>query len=719
MSKYQIDSSTLTGIADAVREMRREIEVLTPAQIQSKIEASKIGLPHNMTIHVNPTTEEWERPNDWPDIDALANEITGDQDCLYLTYDLRKTPGYGWIGVYATTSDKTSWTVDRGHISNGEFVSDATFSVAHGNYFRQTLDDTYGNVQLWKVSSAGHIVTFGFCANTSTTVSNFNNNMQPCVQRAGTLPWCKRWAGTIGTGYNATSGGTIWLQRDAIVPGKLAVVTDLSNCWQNCYSLQSLDLSKWDTSNWAVTLLSSCWNNCYLIKNIDISKWDTRNWAVTNLSNCWSSCFSLETLDLSEWDTSNWAVTNFGSTWYLCYSLKELIVPFNTSNWTVNTLVNTWNYCYSLKNLDLSGWNTKKWNVTTLSGTWYGCYSLQTLKISNWDTSNWQLTSLNNTLRGCEKLLSMDLSKWDTTKWVVATIADWFRDCYSMQSIKVPSGMTNCVVTTMVEAFYCCWSLEELDLNVWNTTNWGITTFASMFYGCYSLKTLKINEWNTTNWNVTSLAGCWNSCWSLTSLNLTWNTTNWAVTSFTSVWNNCYSLITLNVPWDTSNWAVTSLSTTWNACYSLKSLSINSWDTSNWAVTSLYSCWSLCTSLEVLNIGSWDTSNWNLTDTRTAWNAMYSMKTANFPSSFNFSTTSTQNNSIPVSASIENFNGIVIYVNHNWSGAFKLTKQSLINILNKLPTVTAARTITLSQINKLKLTTEEIAVATQKGWTVA
>jgi hypothetical protein len=68
---------------------------------------------------------------------------------------------------------------------------------------------------------------------------------------------------------------------------------------------------------------------------------------------------------------------------------------------------------------------------------------------------------------------------------------------------------------------------------------------------------------------------------------------------------------------------------------------------------------------------------------------------------------------------LTNFDGANIAVNHGYNECLKLTHQSLLNILNTLPTVTASRTITLGPTNILKLTDEEIAIATAKGWTVA
>ena len=68
---------------------------------------------------------------------------------------------------------------------------------------------------------------------------------------------------------------------------------------------------------------------------------------------------------------------------------------------------------------------------------------------------------------------------------------------------------------------------------------------------------------------------------------------------------------------------------------------------------------------------------------------------------------------------IQHFNGVKIYVSHTYAAALMLTPDSLRAILQRLPTSTGTKTITLSRGNLLKLTAEEIAVATQKGWTVA
>ena len=441
MSTYRINDTTLTGIADAVRNLRHEKSQLTPAQIEAKIRTSRLGVPIVVSNHINQTTGQWERPADWPDIDALAAQIVGDVDCLYLTYDLRKTVGYGWIGVYAKTADDTAWTADRGHVTNGAFVPDETFSTASNAYLSRELDPVNGDVQLWRITSAGHITQIGF---TSTGVSGkaFQNNMQPCVQRSGKLPWCDTWAGSIGTSVSVHCGGTMWLEKDAMIPGKLAVVTSLANCWNSCYSLQSIDLSGWDTSGWAVTTLNACWYGCYSLQSLDLSDLDTSGWAVETLASCWAYCCSLQSLDLSGWNTSGWVVTTLANCWAYCYSLQSLdLSGWNTSGWAVTTLAGCWLSCFSLQSLDLSGWNTSEWVVATISGSWYNCYSLQSINLSGWDTSEWVVTTLANCWYGCYSLQSLDISRWDVSEWILTTMANCWSSCYSLRSIKTPASL--------------------------------------------------------------------------------------------------------------------------------------------------------------------------------------------------------------------------------------------------------------------------------------
>ena len=394
-------------ICDAVREKTHTDALMLPPEVAAKIRSI------NPTPGPSPTPSEWVRPDGWPDLDSI--DLTG-FDGVYLTYDLTKTEGYGWIGLLAKTSGQASWTVERGHLEAGQFVAERTEQVANNEYFREPLDDTYGTIQLWRVSTSGHITELKFVPLTATSASNMYNNLQPCVERVGRLPYAGNFSSGLGTVQTNRCWGTLWMQHDKLLD--VSSVTTLSGAWQSCYSLQSLDLSGWDTGS--VTTLQDAWNGCYSLQSLDLSGWDVSS--VTNISSAWRNCYSLQSLDLSGWAVSS--VTNMAYAWANCNSLQSL----DLSGWdtgSLSAMQNAWQNCFSLQSLNLSGWDVS--DVTTLSGTWQSCYSLQSLNLSGWDTGS--LTALQNAWQNCSSLVdylppvvAIDHSYGSTTELSIASL---------------------------------------------------------------------------------------------------------------------------------------------------------------------------------------------------------------------------------------------------------------------------------------------------------
>ena len=81
-------------------------------------------------------------------------------------------------------------------------------------------------------------------------------------------------------------------------------VTDMSNMFDNCTSLTSLDLSHFDTGK--VTDMSYMFYYCNDLASLDVSSFDTEK--VTNMTWMFGSCWALTSLDLSNFNTRN--VTN-------------------------------------------------------------------------------------------------------------------------------------------------------------------------------------------------------------------------------------------------------------------------------------------------------------------------------------------------------------------------------------------------------------------------
>ena len=103
----------------------------------------------------------------------------------------------------------------------------------------------------------------------------------------------------------------------------------------------------YDTSN--VTDMSDMFNNCSRLTSLDLSGWNTSK--AIYMNNMFQKCSRLTSLDLSGWNTSK--VTDIRAMFYNCSALTSL---------------------------DLSGWNTSK--VTDISGMFYNCSALTSIDLS-------------------------------------------------------------------------------------------------------------------------------------------------------------------------------------------------------------------------------------------------------------------------------------------------------------------------------------------------
>jgi surface protein len=103
-------------------------------------------------------------------------------------------------------------------------------------------------------------------------------------------------------------------------------VTSMTNMFNKCSQLTSLDMSRFDTSQ--VTALSSLFSGCSKLTTVgNISNWDTSK--VTHMGNVFNSCPELVSIDISGWDTSK--VTIMGNMFVGCTKMVE-IIGFSATN---------------------------------------------------------------------------------------------------------------------------------------------------------------------------------------------------------------------------------------------------------------------------------------------------------------------------------------------------------------------------------------------------
>ena len=324
-------------------------------------------------------------------------------------------------------------------------------------------------------------------------------------------------------------------------------------------SLQSLDLSKADTSN--VTDMSAMFHNCPNLQSLDISGFDTSN--VTNMSSMFHECCYLQTLDVSGFDTSN--VTNMSDMFVGCYNLQTLDVSgFDTSN--VTDMSGMFLYCSSLQTLDVSGFDTS--NVNNMYSMFYNCNSLRTLNVSGFDTSN--VTNMSQMFSGCSALQALDVSGFITSN--VTDMSQMFKYCNSLQTLDV-NGFNTSNVTDMFGMFYDCINLQSLDASGFDTSN--VTGMGGMFSGCSSLQSLDVSGFDTSN--VTDIGGMFSGCSSLQSLDVSGFDTSNVTGSMGGMFSGCSSLQTLDVSgFNTSN--VDSMYHMFHGCDSLQRLDLSSFD---------------------------------------------------------------------------------------------------------------------------------------------
>ena len=193
---------------------------------------------------------------------------------------------------------------------------------------------------------------------------------------------------------------------------------------------------------------------------------------------------------------------------------------------------------------------------------------------------------------------------------------------------------------------------------------------------------------------ATSFEGCWQFG----------DTAN--VTNMISMFSSCYNLTTIP-QFDTSK--VTNMSSMFANCSKLTTVHL--FDTSK--VTNMYSMFSSCSSLTT--VPQFDTSN------VTGMNYMFQdcSKLTVIPQ-FDTSNVTSMNYMFNYCSSLKEIHMININASLNISDSTKFTREALLEIIGNLKAQTSGtKTLTMGATNLAKLTDEDKAIATNKGWTLA
>ena len=712
---YSIHDDTAGALGEAVRKRTGSWANLTPPQMIEKLNKPFFEA-YDLDIYHRDQSDVWTRPEGWPNLDSLNLTLEGDQEIVYMTYDADAEAAA--VSLKIDLKSGGSATVDIGHIENGVYVADETQAITASTTYTEWLTEYEGYVVVRITGSLTHLYMAAATGDGFTMAAR----QQPMLERIAYIP---------NLVYLSSSTTIFWapwsLQREKIVGG--ASLTSLHSAWNDCQSLRSLDISGLYTPN--VTAMDSCFYNCMNLPDIDPKHWDVSN--VTTFASMFYGCRSLRSLDLRGWDTGK--ATTMVSMFYYCHCLKEVkgLADFDTHLCT--TFATMFYACFCLAEAPVSSWNVG--NVTTLSGMFQNCRSLESLDLSGWDVG--KVTNLSSMFNGCHSLKRVKITGWVTG--TLTTVASMFQDCHSLQEIDLSGIIVTSACTNIYSMFSGCWSLKELAFPAWNVTglgngnntansmfancyslekitgikNWDFrltNSLGSMFSACRSLKELDVSGWNVST--VTSFASMFANCWSLKELDLhAWNTQN--CTSFASMFQYCYSLRSVgNIGgWNTAK--VTTLASMFGQCWTIREIP----ELSNWDVKKVTTCASMfteCIALKEITI-----KNWNLavcTTVATMFRYCYMLEKAVLTGWTLNAITANPAQFLGDCYALKDVYVSAIKLNHSYASSRSLSHESLIRILDSLPSV-SGKTINLTNTNVARLTAAEKAVATAKGWTVA
>ena len=300
---------------------------------------------------------------------------------------------------------------------------------------------------------------------------DFNN-----IVIANNEPTVKNLCIRLGINYNTTIKSVVFDKSF-----NTYALTSLNGFFQECGNLETISgLDYLNTEN--VTDMSDMFNNCTNLPSLDLSKFNTAK--VTNMYDMFKNCTKLSSLNLSEsFNTVN--VTTMSSMFRDCQELSSLnLSNFNTAK--VTNMSCMFYNCQKLPSLDLSNFNTAK--VKDMSSMFSGCIKLSSLTLSeSFNTVN--VTNMSTMFNGCSQLSSLDISNFNTEN--VAYMYNMFKNCNNLSSLDLSNFNTE-NVAYMYNMFKNCNNLSSLDLSNFNTAK--VTDMSYMFYGCSTLQTIYVSD---------------------------------------------------------------------------------------------------------------------------------------------------------------------------------------------------------------------------------
>lgn len=204
------------------------------------------------------------------------------------------------------------------------------------------------------------------------------------------------------------------------------------NLFEDCKTLQSIDLTNIEITNTSGIYFSYAFHNCEFLKEIiGLNSLNVKNLKFNDFESTFRNCKLIDKIDMSNFQYANIipSTSCFNYMFYGCENLTSVKLPHLVNNRAKN-LEYMFQLCKKLNEIDMTGWDTS--NVTSLRSTFDSCSALDTIDLTSWDTSN--LSSLEYSFSDCTSLTTIDLTGWDTSK--VTSFYSFIQSCNNLEQIK-------------------------------------------------------------------------------------------------------------------------------------------------------------------------------------------------------------------------------------------------------------------------------------------
>ncbi len=286
----------------------------------------------------------------------------------------------------------------------------------------------------------------------------------------------------------------------------------MNGLFMDCTDFEGFSFAGFDTSK--CNEMSGMFKGCQKIKSVggagcDVDLTDINVSLVTSFENLFQNCVSLQSIDLSPIT----ATSRLDNTSYMfdnCRSLTSLNLGNNFSTTYINKYTAMFRGCSSLTSLDVSGFNIATDRGVHMHEMFSGCSSLTSLDLSNFNTTTVALmnsmfngctnlqninfgsnfttaavTNVSNMFSGCSNLTSLGTIQLNLSKIAREGFRSVFRNCSSLTEINFAQGFTKSVVFVDY-AFAGCTGLTNHTLDFSSFDFSGVINYSTTFTGWLS-----------------------------------------------------------------------------------------------------------------------------------------------------------------------------------------------------------------------------------------